>query len=218
MRNQRRSAALIVLALVAIVATGGLVASNMGFKLTYSLKAAQGGVSKSGTQSIGLPYNRQVGIDKASDLFNEITASVIVVHNIQRFDSKTDQNQVYAAGGGVNFSLNKAEGYLIKVGTSGSYVITGTHDPSFVVQLKAAAPGVSKSGTQRYAHPYHGVAATAGELFQELSPQVQNIQRYDSLADSHQVYTFGSPNFPLVPGQAYLVKVGFDVSFVPAHY
>jgi len=217
MRSQKRSVALIVLALAAIVATGGLVASNMGFKLTYSLQKAQAGVSKSGTQSIGLPYNRQVGIDTVSDLYQDIVESGIVVQNIQRFDTKTDQNQVYVAGGG-DFALNKAEGYLIKVGSSGSYVITGTHDPSFVVQLKGAAPGVSKSGTQRYAHPYHGVSATAAELFQELQPQAQNIQRYDSKTDALQVYTFGQVNFALVPGQAYLVKVAVDKSFVPAHY
>ena len=218
MRNQRRSIALIALALAAIVATGGLVASNIGFKLTYSLKAAQVGVSKSGTQGIGLPYNRQVGIDTAADLFSDITASGIVVQNIQRFDRKTDQNQVYAAGGGANFALNKAEGYLIKVGSSGSYVITGTHDPSFVVKLFAAAPGVSKSGTQRYAHPYHAVSATAGELFAELSPYVQNIQRYDSVTDQHAVYFVGGINFALVPGQSYLVKVAVDTSFVPGHF
>ena len=217
MRNQRRSIALIVLALAAIVATGGLVASNMGFKLTYSLQKAQAGVSKSGTQSIGLPYNRQVGIDKASDLFNDITASGVSAQNIQRFDIKTDQNQAYALGT-PNFLLNKAEGYLVKVGSSGSYVITGTHDPSFVVQLKGAAPGVSKSGTQRYAHPYHGVAATASELFAELSPEVQNIQRFDSLVDAHGVYVVGLPDFVLVPGRSYLVKVAANKSYVPAHY
>ena len=217
MRNQRRLTALIVVALAAILVTGGLVASNMGFKLNYPLKKAAGGVSKSGTQTIGLPYNRQVGIDTAKDLFADITASGIGVQNIQRFDILTDQNSLYVVGG-ANFALDKAAGYLVKVGTNGDYIIVGSHDPSFTVNLKAAAGGVSKSGTQRYAHPYHGVAATAKELFQELSPEVQNIQRFDSLTDQNQLYVIGGADFPIVPGQSYLVKVGANKSFIPAHY
>ena len=37
MTNQRRMAALMVVALAVLIATGGLVASNMGFKLNYPL-------------------------------------------------------------------------------------------------------------------------------------------------------------------------------------
>ena len=209
--------ALIVVALAAVLVTGGLVASNMGFKLNYPLKKAAVGVSKSGTQSIGLPYNRQVGIDTAQDLFKDIQSSGITIQNIQRYDILTDQNAVYASGT-ANYGLDKAAGYLVKVASNGDYIIVGSHDPSFTVNLKAAAGGVSKSGTQRYAHPYHGVSASAKELFQELTPEVQNVQRYDSVTDQNQVYASGTADFALAPGQSYLVKVSVNKSFIPAHY
>ena len=67
MRNKRRVVAISVVALAALIMAGGLVASNMGFKLAYELVAGDAGVtSASGQNSLGLPYNRQVGIDLAS--------------------------------------------------------------------------------------------------------------------------------------------------------
>ncbi len=73
MRN-KRVAAVVVIAMAAIVAAGGLMASNMGFKLNYPLVASGAG-SNSGTTTIGLPYNRQVGIDTASQLLADIVLS-----------------------------------------------------------------------------------------------------------------------------------------------
>ena len=72
MRN-KRVAAVLLIAMAAVVAAGGLMASNMGFKLNYPIIAAGGGPgSNTGTQTIGLPYNRQVGIDTASQLLTEL--------------------------------------------------------------------------------------------------------------------------------------------------
>jgi hypothetical protein len=213
MTNKRRVTAVVVIAAAAIIVAGGLMASNMGFKLNYPLQAAQVGVSNSGFQSIGLPYNRQVGIDTASELLNDIVAGGVSVDSVQKYDILSDQNIPYPF---TDFPLAPGEGYLVKAASTGSYIIVGSHDPGFNVQLQAAAVGISNSGFQRYAHPYHGVSATASELLDELAPDATSIQKYDILTDQNIPYPF--TDFPLVPGEAYLVQVSGNKTFVPAHY
>ena len=233
MRNQRRMAALLVVALVAIIATGGLVASNMGFKLNYPLLDATNGSSQSGTQTIGLPYNRQVGIDDASDLFRDIGTTISTcganacncLDNLQRYDSATDGNAPYACGF-PDFTLTPGEGLLVKTktGIGGDYIVVGSHNPALTINLPAPGGG-SNSGTTRYTHPYHAVSATAAELMTELGGCnfISNVQRYDGASDGNAPYACGFPDYPLVAGQAYLVQTKpatapGGVSFVPAHY
>jgi hypothetical protein len=74
---------------------------------------------------------------------------------------------------------------------------------------------VSNSGTQRYAHPYHGVSAFASELITETG--AIEVQRYDTATDSNEAYP-GVADFALEPGVAYLVRVGGNINFIPAHY
>ncbi len=212
MRNQRRVTALVVMAGAAIVATGGLLASNMGFKLNYTLTKSGAG-SKSGRQSIGLPYNRQVGIDKASHLLADVTAGGVAALQLEKFNMINDSNSPYP--GVSDFDLEKGVGYLLRVNQSGPYIIVGSHDPGYAVPLTKAGAG-SKSGRNRYAHPYHGVSATASELLAELSPDGLQVERFNPSNDSNTPYP--ATDFALVPGQAYLVRVVNNKSFIPDHY
>jgi hypothetical protein len=198
--------------MAAMVAAGGLMASNMGFKLNYPLVAAGGG-SLSGTNTIALPYNRQVGIDTASQLLADINLSGVSTIGLQRFDPLTDSNAPYP--GVSDFALEAGTGYLVRTTTSGDYIIVGSHDPGLTIQWKAGAIGVSNSGSQRYAHPYHGVAATASELITETG--ALSVQRFDSATDSNEPYP-GVADFALEPGVAYIVRVTGDTNFIPAHY
>jgi hypothetical protein len=209
--------ALVVIAVAAIILTGGLMASNMGFKLNYTLQAADGGVtSLSGFQSIGLPYNQQVGLNNAGDLLADITAGGVNALTLQRFDPVSDQNAPYPGPGG-NFSLVSGEGYLLGVTSSGPYIIVGSHDPGKTINFVAADGGInSLSGFQRYAHPYHGVASTAGEFLVETG--ALTIQDFDPITDQNAPYPGPGGNFPLVPGKGYLVGVTSNSSFIPAHY
>lgn len=213
MRNKRRLTALVVVGTAAAIMAGGLWASNMGFKLNYPLQATQVGVSKTGRQTIGLPYNRQVGIDMASHLLTDISAGGVSAVSLESFNKASDTNNPYPP---TDYSLTAAEGYLVRVATTGSYIIVGSHDPGFTVQLKAAAVGVSKTGRNRYAHPYHGVSDTASELMAELSPAGISIERFVPASDTNAPYP--PADFSLVPGQAYLVRVATNKNFVPAHY
>lgn len=211
MRN-KRVAAVIVIAMAAIVAAGGLMASNMGFKLNYPI-VAPGGGSASGTQTIALPYNRQVGIDTASELLADMVGTGVAAIELQRFDAATDSNEAYP--GIADFTLESGVGYLVRSGNAAPYIIVGSHDPGMTVSWQGPAIGVSASGTQRYAHPYHGVAATASQLLAETG--AIEIQRFDTATDSNEAYP-GVADFPLVPGVAYLVRVGSNTNFIPAHY
>jgi hypothetical protein len=214
--RKRGLVAVTITAAAMVVLAGGLMASNMGFKLNYPLKAADGGASsKSGTQTIALPYNPQVGMVNVSDLFKDV-ALAGNVQNIQKFLQATDTYQAYQAGS-ADFALQAGVGYFIKVGAPNfSYIIVGSHDPSAVVVLKAAGAG-SKSGTNLFAPPYHTTAATARDLFIEIGV-AQNVQKYLAKTDTYQAYAAGLPNFNIDPGVAYFVKVGSTINYQPSHY
>jgi hypothetical protein len=209
--------ALVVVGTAAAIMAGGLWASNMGFKLNYPLQATQAGVSKTGRQTIGLPYNRQVGIDMASHLLADVTAGGVSAISLERFVQASDTNATYP-GAVADYALEAGVGYLLRVGSTGSYIIVGSHDPGFTVQLKAAAVGISKTGRNRYAHPYHGVSDMASELLAEIAPAGISVERFIPASDTNGTYPGAVADFSLVPGQAYLVRVSTNKNFVPAHY
>jgi hypothetical protein len=213
MRQRRTIVAVSLVAAAAVILAGGLLASNMGFKLNYPLRAASG-TSLTGSNTIALPYNRQVGIDTAQDLFLDVTAAG-TVQNIQKFLPATDSFQLYTYGS-ANFGLAQGEGYFVKMGTDADYIVVGSHDPAAVVQLNAAGGG-SVSGSNFFAPPYHTTAATAQDLFLEIAT-AQNIQKFLPATDSFQLYTYGSANFALTPGEAYFVKMQTSKSYTPSHY
>jgi hypothetical protein len=212
--TKKRSIILIVAVAVAVLLTGGLMASNMGFKLNRALLAA-GGSSASGTQLIALPYNRQVGIDTAKDLFVDIGSSNI--QNIQRYNTQTDVFEPYAFGL-ADYNLTAGEGLSVKMGSDTNYIIVGSHDPSAVIQLEAAG-GASASGTNLFAPPYHATSAKASQLFVEIgTTNVQNIQRYNTQTDIYEPYAFGAPDFNINPGEGYFIKMGTTLAYSPSHY
>ena len=208
-------------AAVAIVAVlmlaGGIVASNMGFRRIRPLKAADGGVeSLSGVNTLGLPYVRKPGLVTVADLWDDLVAQEVAVLEIRRYDSATDQEIVYTEGQ-PDFPLQPGEGYFVQVGSDHDYTIMGSHSPSAVLTLHGPGPE-SVNGIHFIAMPYHALAGTASDLFKEIgSPSIVNIQRYDTATDLYQAYASGSPDFQLVPGEAYKVKVNSRVDYVPAH-
>jgi hypothetical protein len=207
--------ALAVVAVAAIVVAGGLMASNMGFKLNFPLTGPSPGVSNSGSQLFGLPYNQQVGINTVSQLLADIQTNVPGAFQIQRFNPVTDGYDAYPGAAG-DFTLVPAEALLVRTTASGSYIIVGSHDPGYNVQFKAPSPGVSNSGSQIYVHPYHGTASNALDLITETG--AFQLQRFNPVTDGYDAYPGAAGNFTLVPGEGYLMRVTADQSFIPAHY
>jgi hypothetical protein len=185
----------------------------MGFKLNRALLNAADPGSLTGTQTLALPYNRQVGIDMASDLFKDSAK----MQNMQAYDTATDAFIPYTFGT-ADWPLVAGQGMFVKMGQSDNYIIVGSHDPSATIQLESSGAG-SASGTNLYAPPYHGTSAMASQLFVELGVlNVQNIQAWDTSLDSLKPYTYGSTDYPIVPGEAYFVKMGVTVAHPPSHY
>ncbi len=219
--------ALSLTAVAVLVLTGGVfVASNMGFKIDCTLQAAQAGVSLSGSNFVGLPYNQQLSLTTAKDWFVDMLDGGGSPQFINQHRKIDDLFEVYTFGGGTipptGWQLVSGECYIVKVATTQTYMIVGTHDPSLAITFMG--PGVgSISGPNFYQHPYHGVAATARDLFQEIGGSIQFINQHRKIDDLFEVYTFGGGTIPpngwmLDHNECYIVKVGNTVIFTPAHY
>ena len=202
----------------AVLITGGLLASNMGFKLNKQLQKLGGA---SGTQVIAVPFNQQTSLTDAETLLNDISLCPSSnVLSVARYVRSLDGLSSYSCLGGENFTIAKGDAYYVKVATDQPYIVVGSHDPSFSVSLLKPA---GASGTNPYAAPFHSVASTAEELLNEISlcpgSQVLSVARYVKSLDGLSSYScLGGENFSLAPGEGYLIKVSTDVSFVPAHY
>jgi hypothetical protein len=221
--TKRTYIGVLTVALAVVLAAGGLLASNMGFKLNYPLQAISAGVSASGTSTIALPDNRQAGVNAASSLMNDI--GLVNVANIQKFIESSDGLQLYTGRKGTpgaDFALNTGEGYFVKMNTTVNYIIVGSHDPSFANPLNAVGGG-SASGTNLFSYPYHSTATTASALMADIGlANVANVQKFLKASDGLQLYTGrkGTPgaDFALVPGEAYFVKMNTTVNYIPSHY
>jgi hypothetical protein len=211
-----------VAALAVLALAGVLIASNMGFKYNYTLLSGAELLSQTGTNTIALPYFRADTINTAADLQNSIGFADVA--NIQRFDEATDSLALFTGrkGSGPDFNLIASEANFVKMNTTVQYVIVGSHDPSFAVDLDGAAEVDSATGTNFYSYPYHATAEDAQQLMDDIGfANVANVQRFDEETDSLALYTGrkGSPPvFNLVPGEGYFIKMNATVSYVPSHY
>lgn len=214
-----------ITALAVALTVGSLVtASNMGFKLNYTLNATSAGVSKTGTNVLALPDNRQSGLNTAKNLMDDIGFANVA--NIQKFLEATDGLQTYTGrkgSPGGDFSLAAGEGYFVKMTTAVNYIAVGSDDPALSYALNATAAGTSKTGTNLFAYNYHQTAGDSKQLMDDIGfANVANIQKFLKTTDGLQTYTGrkGSPggNFTLAPGEAYFVKMTTTVNYTPSHY
>lgn len=222
----KKAFVVVALGLAAVLVAGGLVASNMGFKVNYRLDAAGSNGSASGTNRLSLPYNQQTSIVTAEDLINDINADAggSVVVTVSRHVRTTDFSEFYTGGSGTNFTITPGDGYTVVVTGSVDYIVVGSHDPSLAITLDAAGDNGSASGTQHWSYPYHSTAANAEDLINEINAAagasvVALVSRQVRTTDLPEFYTGGSgTNFTLTVGEAYTIVVTASVSFVPAHY
>jgi hypothetical protein len=211
-----------VIALAVALTAGGLMASNMGFKLNYTLNQAAVGVSKTGTNVLALPDFRQSGLSSAKNLMDDI--GFAQTQNIQKFLEASDGLQLYTGrkGTGADFSLTAGEGVFVKMTTTVNYIAVGSDDPTTSYPLNAVAAGTSKSGTNFFAYNYHQTAGTAKALMDDIGfANVQNVQKFLKATDGLQLYTGRKgtgADFSLVPGEAYFVKMSTTVNYTPSHY
>jgi hypothetical protein len=221
--HRRRFALLIAIGLAALcLGARTLPASNMGFIVNCPLTAT-GPSSRSGTQTLNLPYQRDAQLQWGSHLLSDL--GLVNVANLQRFLETTDSLVVYTGrkgdGGVTNFVIQPGACYFIRMLTPVDYVMGGSSDSQVALELNAAGPG-SWSGTNFVSLPYHVIPRTAGELMDDIGlANVTSVQRFLTKTDSLHVYTGrkGSPpDFPLDPCECYFIKMNTTVSYIPSHY
>jgi hypothetical protein len=202
----------------AVALTGSaLIASNMGFKLNYTL--SQGAGSLSGTNTLALPDNRQTGMADAKNLMDDIGFASTT--NVQKFLKATDTLQVYTGrkGGGTAFPLAAGEAYFVRVAAPVNYIVVGSDDPAIAYPLTVGAG--SLSGTNFFAYNYHQTATDAKALMDDIGfANVTNVQKFLKATDSLQSYTGrkgGGTAFALTPGEGYFVKMATTVNYTPSH-
>lgn len=225
----RKSFVVAAIGLAAVLVAGGLVASNMGFKANYPLDTIGSNGSVSGAQTIALPYNQQTGINVAFDLITDINtdAGVPIVDNLSRVVRTTDLKDTYSLGsGGNNFAITPGEGYIVVVTASADYIIVGSHAPALPITFDSPGTAGSNSGTQLWAMPYHFTGSTANDLATAIDAfagagavdTVSNLARTATAPETYSL-TSGGINFPLVPGEAYVIVVNNDViGWIPPHF
>jgi hypothetical protein len=210
---------------LAVALTGSaLIASNMGFKLNYTLSQGQAGVSADGTSTIALPDNRQTGLNSSKNLMDDIGSANVT--NISRLLKATNTFQTYTGrknSPGADFGLLAGEGYYVKMLTSVNYIIVGADDPTMAYSLQQGQAGVSADGTNFFAYNYHQTASTSKSLMDDIgSVNVTNISKLLKATNTFQTYTGrkNSPggDFSLIPGEAYYVKMLTTVNYLPSHY
>jgi hypothetical protein len=241
--SKRRIIGATVVGLATVALAGGLIASNMGFKLNKTLIVAGQPVSGAGevapftslngTGTLGLPFNRQVGMNNASQLKTDIGASCTSVSKFLRSSNAAFAYTAARSGtGSVDFALEEGVGYRVRVTGAGniSYIVVGSDDPSYAVSLIVAGQAVpeggnSLNGTNDIAYKYHATSATASALKSEIGASCVSVSKF--LASNNAAFSYtaarsgtGSVDFPLVPGETYRVRVtgASNVSYVASHY
>lgn len=228
--RKRTFLGVMVVGLAVVVMAGGLLASNMGFKLNYHLEGptAPNPPNPSGTSSLALPDNRQSGLNTALDLMTDIGGvGFPSVANIQMWDGSTANGRFVAytgrMGAGAPFALTNQQCYLVKMLSPVNYIVVGSDNPTLGYNF--AAPGVGNpSGTTSFSFNYHQTAATALDLMNDITfANVANVQKWDGSTTNGRWVAYtgrmgaGTP-FNLVPGECYLVKMTALANYVPSHY
>ncbi len=216
-----RAALSLAIALAALLCgVRALVASNMGFVVNCPLTAAGPG-SRSGTNTLNLPYQRDAQLLSAARLFTDLGLSNVAV--MYKFLEASDGLQFYTGrkGSAPDFALPVGDGIVIKMNASVNYVVGGSSDPQIVLSLDG--PGVAHlTGTNLVGLPYHSTAHTASALMQDIGfANVANVQRFVTETDGPEIYTGrkGSPpDFPLDPCESYFIKMSTTVNYIPSHY
>jgi hypothetical protein len=206
--------------------SGALIASNMGHTITVTLDNATVGVSKSGVNTINLPYDMGPNIVAAKPLMDDI--GLASVDSLQRFVKSTDTYSIYTgrppSSSANNFPLTAGECYFVRMRTTTAYTIVGAERPSTSIVLHQPTSGVSKSGLNFVALPFNITAGTAKQLMDDIGlASVDSVQRFVKSSDTYQIYTGRPPNssannFPLKAGECYFVRMRTTTTYSPSHY
>ena len=196
---------------VVLIIAGGLLASNMGFKLTYSLTKG-----RDGNNWVSLPYYFGSSWD-AADLCTDIG----VASEVGFFDEGTNTvNPSWICGDvGTPFTLDTHAGKAsyVKVASASSWTIVGSHDPSKTLNLTKA-----KDGNNWVSLPYHTTGTDAQSICTEIS-NASEVGLFDEGTNTvSPSWICGDVGTPFTVntniGKGLYVKVTAADTWQPAHY
>jgi hypothetical protein len=240
--SKRTYVLVMAFAMAAVLATGGLLAGNMGFKIAYVFNSVNvdvgGNLTDSGETHFGLPFYPHLGLTDAQSLKTDIESGPADcpgnIGNVQRFDQTQNQRESWfgAKIGGTNFLITPCESYFVTVNTDAGtpvtcpYIIAGTHNPDQECTFHGAGDFADQTsfavGENAYALPFHTTANNAADLLGEISA-ANFVQRYDQLEDQRQSWfgaKIGGTNFLITPGEGYFIQMpsGVETTLKSAHY
>lgn len=192
---------------VLLVIGGAAVASNMGFKFVPNIATADPEV-----YWISIPLNNNYG--DTQDIYDDITAEcpngAASVTQIA-----PDQSACTWAGA---FTCNDVfapgEAVLVSTAATGctSWVIVGSHNPSFVYNFATADPDVYPVSI-----PYHTTMTDLAGLYTEIG--AASVTRVDPTQAACTWAGAFTCNAPVTIGEAYIVTVGTPgTTWTPSHY
>lgn len=183
-------------ALVLLIGSAA-IASNMGFKISIPLTAGY-------SNYVSIPFYNSYTTDNSmySDIPNRTQLS--------RWNNATGLWQNYIGGRTSLFNITAGEAYVVKVSTSGNWVVVGSHNPSLAITLTA--------GYSNYVSvPYHTTATTDNTLYTQIG--ATQVSRWNNATGLWQNYIGGRTSlFNVTAGEGYVVKVGTTKTWTPAHY
>jgi len=197
----------------ALLASAALFASNMGLRVTRTLKGPL--ESASGTSWLALPYKPKPGLTSAATLWADLGGASNVV-SISRYDAPSGTLQTYTGNAQDDFALAPGEGLRVQVAATVDYRILGAHDPGVVITL--LGPESSPTGTNQFSPPFNAKAGSAAALRDEIGRNiVTGVSRWITATDTLETYAGASNDidFALVPGESYLVGVNRTVQYLP---
>ncbi|MDQ7006498.1 MAG: hypothetical protein Q9Q40_04640 [Acidobacteriota bacterium] len=194
---------------VALLVSGMVVASNMGFKFVPDIPA-------NSAFNLSLPWNNNY--TKGSELLNDLPG----VTRLQKFNPDSTFTDWFVGASPVqNFDVIKSEAYIANAGSSGSNtaVIVGSHDPNFTLSFN---PNEAFNASA----PYHQTYTKANELLSDLNGQlgsgaVSRLQKFnaDSTFTDWFVGASATQNFNMDLGMGVIVITGNGGSgFAWPHY
>jgi len=207
----------VMVAALAVVLAGGALASNMGFKLNYTLIAGTqttpetaiggDGLSQDGQNDVSLPDFGPPGLLTARDLITDINTSTPAnqAGAVSKFLRDNDTFCTYTGVKGTpctsNFALLPGESYRVRVlGTVNvPYLVVGSHNPALShVFIATSQPtpetaiggdGFSQDGQNSYNFPYHSTAVTAKDLISEIGTAATSVSKFLRDNDTFCTYT-----------------------------
>jgi hypothetical protein len=190
---------LLVLAAVAVLAIGSAaIASNMGFKISIPLTAGY-------SNFVSLPYYNSYTTDNS--MFSDIPACT----SVSRWNNATTAWQNYSGGATSRFNITAGEAYVVKVSTSGNWIVVGSHNPGLALTLT--------TGYSNFVSvPYHTTATNDNALFSQITG-CTSVSRWNNATTAWQNYSGGATSrFNITAGEGYVIKVSGTTSWTPAHY